>query len=342
MTPAIVRRTCLASGIAASALLFASRASAQTYKIDDGTPGYAMTYALPDDFCWLNRLTVTGTVTLTSVEAILGDAPEGYPVSFCIWQDWNGFGQPWDGMLLARVDTHVRNSADQLLTQYAIPPTQVSGSFFVGAFLTVDGNFSPATLDPHTPTAGRSWFATGFGPGSFDPTHPGWYSWYAPPTIGLQGVFMLRANGVDGPSPDLRCVAKTNSLGCVPQMAFAGTCSASASSGFTVTASNVRNRQPGILIYSLAGVQQVPFQGGQLCIRPPIVRTPVVNSGGSPTGVDCSGSYVFDFNAWIASGHDRRLVPGITVDAQFWSRDPGFEPATAIGLTQGAHFGIAP
>lgn len=317
-------------------------AEAQTYKIDDGTPGYALSYAYPEDLCWLNVLQVNGTTTLTSIEAILGDAPDGTPVTLCVWRDLGQFGQPWEGLLLTQVHTVVQNSGKQLLTQYPIPPTTVSGTFFVGAFLTVDGSMSPATLDPHTPNLKRSWFATAYGPGTFDPDYLGVWTWYSPVTLGIQGVFMLRANGPDGPTPDVRCVAKVNSLGCLPTLDFSGASSAGAGGGFTISAAQVLNNTNGLLIYSTAGLQQLPFGGGWLCLNSPVHRTPLQLSGGSPVGSDCSGHFAFDFNAYIATGLDTALVPGATVDAQFWSRDTGFVAPSNIGLTAAAHFGIGP
>jgi hypothetical protein len=191
-------------------------------------------------------------------------------------------------------------------------------------------------------TGGQSWFASAYGPGTFDPSFTGVWTWYGPPAIGLHGVFMLRANGVDGPSPEARCVAKINSLGCAPSLSFAGASSASAASGFTITSSNVLNRKTGLFLYGTTGLQQTPFAGGQLCIRAPFRRTPMTSSGGATSGSDCSGSYSIDFNAWIALGRDPALVPGATVDGQFWSRDPGFAPPSNVGLSQAAHFGIGP
>lgn len=337
-----LRRLLLPASLVLALAGLAPRAAAQTYKIDDGTPGYGTSYAYPEDMCWLNRLQVSGPTTLTSIEAILGDAPEGWPVTLCVWKDLAGYGQPWDGLLLTSVKTTVRNSGKQLLTSYPIPPTQVDGFFFVGAVMTLDGNMSPLTLDPHTATAGRSWFATGYGPGTFDPSYLGKWTWYSPPILGIQGVYMLRANGVDGPTPEARCVAKTNSQGCTPVLSFSGACSAGAGSGFTIRAGQVLNKQVGMLIYTLGGLQQVPFAGGYLCLRGPVRRTFPLVAGGSSAGTDCSGSYAFDFNAWIATGGDARLVPGATVDAQYWSRDPGFTTPANVGLTQAAHFGIAP
>lgn len=328
--------------IGALALGLEAPASAQTIKIDDGTPGPALSYAYPEDLCWINRLHVDTPTTLTSIEAILGDAPNGTPVKLCIWRDLAGYGQPWDGLLVASINTTVRNSGTQMLTEYAIPPTVVNGNFFVGAVMTVDGSFSPASFDPHTPTLGRAWMSFGYGPGTYDPSYLGMWTWYALPTIGFQGVFMMRANGANGPTAEVRCLGKTNSLGCAPLTGFSGTPSATSSSGFVVTASNVYNQKSGLLLYGLNGGQQAPFGGGHLCVRPPLHRTGVQSSAGSVGGNDCSGTYTFDFNAWIASGADPALSLGTTVDAQFWSRDPGFSGASAIGLSRAVHFGIWP
>ena len=326
----------------AAALTTSPSGSAQTFKVDDGTPGYALSYAYAEDLCWLDVLHVDGTATLTSIEAILGDAPDGYPVTLCVWRDLGGYGQPWDGLLLTKVRVAVRNSGKQLLTSYPIPPTQVSGNFFVGAVITVDGSMSPLTLDPHTPWAQKAWFATGYGPGTFNPDYLGVWTWYGPPAVAAKGVFMLRANGSNGPTPEARCIAKVNSAGCTPQLAFAGTCSASAPNGFAISASNVLNQKVGMFFYSQSGLQQVPFAGGWMCVSSPVHRTLSAQSGGNPTGTDCTGTYAIDFNAWIAAGMDPSLVAGVTVDGQFWSRDPGFPEPNNIGLTQAAHFGIAP
>lgn len=330
------------SSICVLSFAVAGHVAAQTIKIDDGTPGSALSYAYAEDMCWLNRLQVSAPTTLTSIEAIFGDAPDGTPVQICVWRDLGGYGLPWDGLLLTSVTTTVRNSGTQLLTEYAIPPTVVDGTFFVGAVMTVDGSFSPATFDPHTATLSRAWISYGYGPGTYDPFYLGSWSWYALPTIGFQGVFMLRANGINGPTAEVRCVAKTNSLGCVPTTSFTGTPSATSGSGFVITASDVLNQKNGLFLYGVNGGQLAPFGGGHLCVRPPLHRTGVLSSNGNTSTSDCSGAYTFDFNAWIASGIDPALIWGETVDAQFWSRDPGFTGASAIGLTRAVHFGIWP
>jgi len=138
------------------------------------------------------------------------------------------------------------------------------------------------------------------------------------------------------------CTAKVNSQGCTPSIHSSGMASASAGSGFQIGAAQVLNQKFGVLFYGKSGPAATPFQGGLLCAKAPLVRTPVQSSGGSPAGSDCSGSYGIDFNAWIASGKDPFLAVGSPVNAQYWSRDPGFAPPSNTGLTDALEFLVCP
>jgi hypothetical protein len=143
--------------------------------------------------------------------------------------------------------------------------------------------------------------------------------------------------------PTVYCTPKTNSLGCASAIGSSGTPSASAGSGFVVSAMNVLNQVFGILFYSKDGPASAPFQGGFLCVGGPLVRTPIQSSGGSPQPAsDCSGSFALDFNAWIASGQDPALVAGSAVWAQHWSRDPGFAPPQNTNLSDALAFAVCP
>ena len=138
------------------------------------------------------------------------------------------------------------------------------------------------------------------------------------------------------------CTAKTNSQGCVPTIAMSGTPSAASAAPFDVSATNVLNQKPGLMFYGVGGPVGLPFQGGTLCVAPPLRRTTIQLSGGSPPPDDCTGSYNFDVNAWIQAGQDPLLVAGTAVHAQFWSRDPAIPDGTGAGLTDGAAFSICP
>ncbi len=137
------------------------------------------------------------------------------------------------------------------------------------------------------------------------------------------------------------CVPKTSSIGCIPAINGAGTASLSSALPFDVHADGVINRKNGLLTYSVSGQTLVPFGGGALCVAPPLKRSPLLASGGSlPPAWDCSGSFHFDFNAWIQSGIDPVLVQGQMVWAQYWYRDPGFAAPDNVGLTDAVEFTI--
>lgn len=143
-------------------------------------------------------------------------------------------------------------------------------------------------------------------------------------------------------TPQTYCLAKVNSLGCTPAIASSGSPSASAGSGFVVSVSNVLSHSPGFFFYGVDGATRRPFQGGTLCVAPPVHHTPQLDSGGNPTLHDCSGSLSLDFNARVASGADPTLIAGATVDGQFWSLDRGFAPPDDASLSDAIHFTLCP
>ncbi|MCC6409689.1 MAG: hypothetical protein IT453_21220 [Planctomycetes bacterium] len=123
------------------------------------------------------------------------------------------------------------------------------------------------------------------------------------------------------------CTSKTNSQGCTPPISWSGSPSASAGSGFVVTATLVRANVNGLFFYSTVGPNGVAFQGGHLCVKAPLERTTVVNSGGSGT---CGGTFNYDFNTFIAGGSDPALVQGAQFWGQYWSRDPASPSTTNL------------
>lgn len=143
------------------------------------------------------------------------------------------------------------------------------------------------------------------------------------------------------PVPSIYCTAKTNSLGCNPFIAYAGTPSVSSFTPFDIEAFNIVNDKNGLLFYGF-GPKSLPFQGGYLCVNPPIKRTAVQNSGHAapPPPPNCTGSYSYNFNARIQSGVDPSLVQCTTVYAQYWYRDP--QSPSTTGLTNALRFAIGP
>jgi len=143
-----------------------------------------------------------------------------------------------------------------------------------------------------------------------------------------------------GTPPSAYCAGKPNSAGCTPTITAVGTPSATAPTPFLVQSRLVLNQKNGLLFYGLAPAA-LPFAGGIKCVQPPTKRTPVLSSGGNPAPPDdCSGLLTYDFNLRIQSGLDPDLVPGTTVYAQFFYRDP--PSSFNSGLTPAACFSITP
>ncbi len=142
-------------------------------------------------------------------------------------------------------------------------------------------------------------------------------------------------------APSTYCTAKVNSKGCTPHIGSNGTPSATSTSPFKVTGTNLINNKVGLLFYGHQ-VSGAPFQGGYLCMKLPITRTTLQNSGGTASGTDCSGNYSFDFNAWIKSGGDPSLTAGSLIFAQYWARDPADPTGFTTSLTNGLVFQICP
>ena len=150
------------------------------------------------------------------------------------------------------------------------------------------------------------------------------------------------------PLPVIYCTAKTNSLGCTPVIASSGIPSATAGSGFTVSSAQNRNDKAGLLLYSLTGRANGPFQGGTLCLNVPVSRSIALNSGGTAwPAVDCSGVYSIDINAFAVGALggaplSALVVPGTKVDCQFWGRDPGFAVPDNTSLSDGLEYTVGP
>jgi len=168
---------------------------------------------------------------------------------------------------------------------------------------------------------------------------------------GNHGAPIANPSFVQTPSPVgsvTYCTAKINALGCTPAIGSSGSPSASAGSGFLISAVNVRNNKNGLLFYGVSGATALPFQGGTLCVAPPIKRTGAVNSGGTPAPVnDCTGVYAIDMNSFaVSAGPPVPLaalsVPGTLVHCQFWGRDPGFPAPNNTTLSDGLEYSVGP
>lgn len=152
-------------------------------------------------------------------------------------------------------------------------------------------------------------------------------------------TFLYNQTTSGGPI-DSFCTAKVNSLGCLPTITSGGEARLSGPlDAFFVSAHDVRNNEPGILLWSFAPASQ-PFFGGTLCLAGPVRRTPPQVAGGSPSGHDCSGTFSFHFSqAYMAL---KGIPSGVPLYTQYWMRDNGYAPPNNVGLTGGLSFVAAP
>jgi hypothetical protein len=134
--------------------------------------------------------------------------------------------------------------------------------------------------------------------------------------------------GPSTPPPTAYCTAGTSSNGCVPSISANANPSVSLASACNIAVSALEGQKTAIIFY---GINQTGFtphawatgSNSFLCVKSPIQRTGVLNSGG--TTAVCNGSILFDWNAY-QSAHPSALgnpfSAGQKVYAQCWYRDP--------------------
>jgi len=121
------------------------------------------------------------------------------------------------------------------------------------------------------------------------------------------------------------CTAGTSASGCQATLSAVGTASATALSGFKVSAATVEGQKDGLFFYGTNGRQAVPWGNGTSfqCVRPPVKRGPLMTGAGTIGA--CNGAFSLDLNArWCPSCPKPAHNPGAgsTVQIQLWYRDP--------------------
>jgi hypothetical protein len=121
------------------------------------------------------------------------------------------------------------------------------------------------------------------------------------------------------------CTPGTSASGCQGTLSAFGSPSASAPSGFLVSAANVEGAKDGLFFFGTNGQQANPWGNGSSfqCVVPPVVRAPLMT--GTGTVGACDGVFLQDLNAlWCPTCPKPQKNPGFgaTVDLQLWYRDP--------------------
>ena len=139
-----------------------------------------------------------------------------------------------------------------------------------------------------------------------------------------------------GPGPESYCTAGTSGLGCTATLSASGLPSASASSGFVLSATGVESDRDGIFFYGRNGRLAHPFQNGSstLCVQPPVLRAPRVFGSVAPGA--CQGQLALDLTAHWSTHPGRKPGPGDVVQAQLWYQ------STQGALSDALEFTVCP
>ena len=138
------------------------------------------------------------------------------------------------------------------------------------------------------------------------------------------------------------CTAGKTTNGCAARLCSTGSPSATAATGFVVSAENVEGDKLGLLYFGANGQQATAWgNGGSFqCVVPPVVRAGLTSSGG--IAGTCSGTFSFDLNQlWTQQPH-KRPTAGTVVQAQLWFRDPGNTSNQSTSLSDALRFPVAP
>ena len=139
------------------------------------------------------------------------------------------------------------------------------------------------------------------------------------------------------------CTAGISASGCTAKLSADGLASASAPSGFTLSAATVEGQKDGLFFFGTNGQQANPWGNGTSyqCVVPPVKRCGLL--AGTGTVGACDGSLSQDLNAlWCPScpkpGHNPGA--GATVQAQLWYRDPASTSNQTTSLSDAIEFSV--
>lgn len=106
--------------------------------------------------------------------------------------------------------------------------------------------------------------------------------------------------------------------------------------------SGVEGGAPGLIFLGTNGQQALPWGNGTSyrCVVPPLVRNgPDAGSGTSGLG---DGSFLLDFNAWMAANPSKAPQGAASVSMQAWFRDPLNGSNQVTSMSDGLRFAVLP
>ena len=118
------------------------------------------------------------------------------------------------------------------------------------------------------------------------------------------------------------CTAKVSSAGCEAEITTGDVLSqpTSGASDYFVNATEVQAALNGLVFVGL-GSASLPFNGGVLCVQPPMKRGPIQNAGGGGPNT-CTGSFSTLVNDGLVIPIGLDAGPGNSGWYQYWYRDP--------------------
>jgi hypothetical protein len=138
------------------------------------------------------------------------------------------------------------------------------------------------------------------------------------------------------------CTAGVSASGCQAVLSSTGTPSATATSGFSLTANNVEGTSDGLFFFGTNGRQANAWGNGTSlqCVIPPVLRGGLLSGVG--TNGQCDGSSTQDLNTlWSLKPAKNPGVGGVT-QAQFWYRDPQNTSSQTTSLSDAVEFVVCP
>jgi hypothetical protein len=138
------------------------------------------------------------------------------------------------------------------------------------------------------------------------------------------------------------CTAGTSASGCRATLSATGCPSATACSGFVLTATSVEAAKDGLFFYGTSGRQAKPWGNGTSynCVVPPVKRGAF--SRGVGLNGTCGGTFSEDLNArWCAKPSHNPGV-GSLVQAQLWYRDPWNTSNQTTSFSDALEFVVGP